>query len=63
MFIWWDGTTNPCDVDYKSKLSVGKFPQKTISELWNSDLYKNYRNLHLDNKRSNLNPCSSCSVI
>ena len=22
MFIWWDGKVNPCDVDYKSKLSI-----------------------------------------
>ena len=24
MFIWWDGLANPCDVDYKSKLSLGE---------------------------------------
>ena len=45
MFIWWDGTTNPCDVDYKSKLSVGKFPDISISDLWNY-IYNNYRNFH-----------------
>ena len=22
MFIWWDGKCNPCDVDYKSSLSI-----------------------------------------
>tara|TARA_E500000178_G_scaffold2908_1_gene3079 strand:- start:4418 stop:5572 length:1155 start_codon:yes stop_codon:yes gene_type:complete len=63
MFIWWDGTTNPCDVDYKSKLSVGKFPDISINDLWNSNIYNNYRNFHLNKKRSTLSPCSSCSVV
>lgn len=63
MFIWWDGTTNPCDVDYKSKLSVGKFPDISISDLWNSNIYNNYRNFHLNKKRPMLSPCSSCSVV
>ena len=63
MFVWWDGTTNPCDVDYKSNLAVGKFPDITISKLWNSETYNKYRKLHLEEKRSSLNPCRSCSVI
>ena len=32
MFVWWDGKVNPCDVDYKSKLSVGIFPDKELIE-------------------------------
>ena len=36
MFIWWDGKINPCDVDYKSKLSVGNVMNKKIDYLWNS---------------------------
>ncbi len=63
MFIWWDGKTNPCDVDYKSNLSVGVFPNKSINNLWNSESYNNFRHLHINNKRSHLNPCRSCSVI
>ena len=30
---------NPCDVDYKSKLSVGKFPDISISDLLNSKAF------------------------
>ena len=43
MFIWWDGKINPCDVDYKSKLSVGNVMNKKIDYLWNSDFYNNLR--------------------
>ena len=40
MFVWWDGKINPCDVDYKSKLSVGNISDGTIKSLWNSNFYK-----------------------
>ena len=32
MFIWWDGIVNPCDVDYKSTLAVGKATERRLSE-------------------------------
>jgi radical SAM protein with 4Fe4S-binding SPASM domain len=63
MFVWWDGKTNPCDSDYKSLLSVGKFPDKTLSQLWLSDAYKKLREKHLQKKRGTVKPCSSCSLI
>ena len=63
MFVWWDGKTNPCDVDYKSQLSVGNFLNFSLKNLWNSDKYKELRKIHLNQERFNLNPCSSCSVI
>lgn len=63
MFIWWDGKINPCDVDYKSKLSVGNAMNKKIDYLWNSDFYNNLRKKHLDNKRQSISPCNACTVI
>ncbi len=63
MFIWWDGKVNPCDVDYKSKLSVGNIANDSIKNLWNSDSYKNLRTNHLNKKRQEVSPCSACTVI
>mgnify|MGYP001440026955 CR=1 FL=1 len=63
MFIWWDGKINPCDVDYKSHLSPGKFPEISIKESWNSELYNKIRDNHLNKKRDNFTPCKACSVI
>ena len=63
MFVWWDGKTNPCDVDYKSHLSVGSFLKNNIQELWNSEKYTQLREEHLNKKRQNVKPCSSCTVI
>ena len=63
MFIWWDGKTNPCDVDYKSLLNIGNYPKKTLKELWQSESYKVLREKHLTKKRNSIKPCSSCVVI
>ena len=63
MFVWWDGKINPCDVDYKSRLSVGHFSRNSIQELWNSEEYKLLREKHLNKKRQKISPCSSCIVI
>jgi wyosine [tRNA(Phe)-imidazoG37] synthetase (radical SAM superfamily) len=63
MFVWWDGKTNPCDVDYKSNLSVGMFPDKKLSSIWKSDGYKKLREIHIKNQRVKLTPCRSCTVV
>ena len=63
MFIWWDGKINPCDVDYKSHLSPGKYPEISIKNSWNSDLYNKLRKAHLNKNREGLIPCKACSVI
>lgn len=63
MFVWWDGKVNPCDVDYKSSLSVGRFPERDLSALWRSEAYEAIRTQHLSKARSELSPCNRCSVI
>ena len=63
MFVWWDGKVNPCDVDYKSKLSVGGFKKNNISKIWNSENYNKIREKHLKSKRKELSPCSGCVVV
>ena len=63
MFIWWDEKANPCDVDYKSRLSVGNVENNSIKKLWNSNEYKTLREKHLTNKRQLLKPCNACTVV
>ena len=51
IFAWWDGQTNPCDVDFKSDLSPGKISnENNISKIWNSQKYNFIRNEHLQKK-------------
>lgn len=63
MFIWWDGSVNPCDVDYKSTLKISNVKDETIKEIWNSKKYNNLREKHLNNQRQKINICSKCSLI
>ncbi len=62
MFVWWDGRVNPCDVDYKSSLSVGGLPDKSLAELWVSEEYTKLRQQHQQLKRANMEPCKRCVV-
>ena len=62
MFVWWDGSINVCDVDYKSKLCEGtpKISSTfTLKDAWSS--MSSIRNMHLDGKR-NAYPCNVCPV-
>lgn len=63
MFVWWDGEINPCDVDYKSNLSLGKLFDRSITDIWNSQKYNILRENHLNNKRKNVEPCNRCNVV
>ena len=63
MFAWWDGKVNPCDVDYKSELSIGNIKNKNISDLWKSENYNNLRKLHETKVRKKVSPCNRCSVV
>ena len=62
IYIWHDGKANPCDVDYKSLLSPGKFPDSSLMELWNSQKLNEIRGKHLKFLRSEITPCDRCGV-
>lgn len=63
MLVWWDGTVNPCDVDYKSTLTVGNVKDKPLEKLWRSEPYEKLRQDHLLARRSRRRPCASCVVV
>ena len=63
MFVWWDGKVNPCDVDYKSTLSVGSFGEQSLSDLWRSPGYTALREAHLNSRRKSVSPCNRCTVV
>jgi MoaA/NifB/PqqE/SkfB family radical SAM enzyme len=60
MFVWWDGTVNPCDIDYKSTLSKWNINDTGLSDIWNSDIYIKLRQKHLQQQRKSLEPCARC---
>ncbi len=60
MFVWHDGKVNPCDYDYKSKLSKWNANKDTVKSIWNSEYYNNIRNLHKLKERKKIEPCKRC---
>ena len=63
MYVWWDGKTNPCEVDYKSYLTPGSIFKKNISQLWKSNIYQKIRKKHLSKNRKSIDPCNKCYSI
>ena len=63
MYVWWDGVANPCEVDFKSSLTVGKIDKNNIGSLWTSSAYDDLRKKHKSNLRLNLDPCNKCVVV
>lgn len=63
MFVWWDGKVNPCDVDYKSTLTVGNINNDELGKIWRSSGYATLRNIHNNCERQTQEPCRRCSVV
>jgi radical SAM protein with 4Fe4S-binding SPASM domain len=63
MFVWWNGDINPCDVDFKSHLSIGNISSKNLSRLWQSPKYRALRESHQNQKRLHCEPCNRCTFI
>lgn len=63
-FIWFDGTFNACDMDYKSllcnssQLRIGV--NSSIHQAWSSKIMSEIRRYHLTGERSKLKPCDIC---
>jgi radical SAM protein with 4Fe4S-binding SPASM domain len=62
-FIWWDGTVNPCDVDYRSTLATGNIKEENLTEIWQGKKYQKLRHLHSNGARCSLKPCSGCALV
>ncbi len=60
MYVWYDGTVNPCDFDYKSYLKLGDAKTTSLKEIWQTKM----REFQLDNlkNREKYNPCDKCPL-
>lgn len=59
--IWWDGSANPCDIDYKSHLSLGKVGSgQTIKSVWLGKKMQEMRANHMKGLRNLHYPCGQC---
>ena len=63
MFVWSDGTVNPCENDYRSTLQVGNAKTEELTDLWRGPKYEELRDHHLAEARSQCSPCRRCPVV
>ena len=63
MFVWYDGTVNPCDSDYRSTLQVENIARSSIDKIWASKSYQRLRNVHHHGRRTQTEPCRRCTVV
>ena len=62
MYVWWDGLCNPCDIDYKSMLTMGQVDtQTTIQKIWLGEKAQQLRKLHGSARKNACTPCNRCS--
>jgi len=63
IYIWFDGTVNPCDFDYKSRLKAGNVSIKrmSIKDIWNGPVFESLRAKHLQGERNLFIPCNRCA--
>ena len=62
MYVWYDGTVNPCDFDYKSYLKVGNVKNSSLSSICRGNNYGKLRRYHLNDQRHKLYPCDRCDL-
>ncbi len=62
LYVWNDGTCNPCDEDYKSMLSVGNAKEMTLREIWQGEKMNALRRDHQKGSRCDHMPCDRCGV-
>lgn len=62
LYVWFDGTYNTCDEDYKGHLSPGNILDTPIRDVWQGDAMTKLRESHLANNRAKNFPCDRCGV-
>lgn len=61
LYLWHDGTLNPCDIDHLSTLSLGNINCGTsISEIWKGNEMETLRKKHLYSRDGMTEVCSRC---
>lgn len=62
MYVWSDGTVNPCESDYKSCLQLGNAYTDSLYALWNGPQMAKLRIAHLNRQKNTCFPCNNCSA-
>lgn len=62
MVFFANGDVPLCNVDFNNKYPSGNIMKNSVSEIWQSKIYNERRNLHLNNKKNLISLCENCNV-
>jgi radical SAM protein with 4Fe4S-binding SPASM domain len=60
LFVGFNGTVHPCS-NTKDEFVVGNANQQTIRDIWLGEKMRTLRDIHRQQRRLEISPCSSCS--
>lgn len=55
-----DGSVQLCCLDALCKYYMGNVMDSSIVEIWRSEKFRNYRNLHMEGRRNEIDACRGC---
>lgn len=56
-----DGIVTACCIDWNQQLVIGNINTNIITEIWRDEALQKLRQIHIDNKESNLPLCGKCN--
>jgi radical SAM protein with 4Fe4S-binding SPASM domain len=62
MCIFCDGEVPLCNVDFNNKYPTGNVAANSIEEVWQSQIMKQRRQLHLSGNKGKIDPCLNCNA-
>jgi radical SAM protein with 4Fe4S-binding SPASM domain len=62
LFLLSDGTMSVCRFDFDARIRVGRYPESSIPELWNSQEMRSLRRAHLAFRYEGWEQCRDCTA-
>lgn len=59
LYVWYDGTVNPCDIDHRSFLELGNILSDDLYHIWHGKKMQGYRKKHIEGENLG-KPCINC---
>ena len=59
----FDGTVSCCCVDWSHKTVVGNLNKQSFHEIWNGEMLREFRLLHIRGERSKIKACRDCDYM
>jgi radical SAM protein with 4Fe4S-binding SPASM domain len=63
MVINANGDVTACCVDWNKKTCVGNLHEATVGEVWRGKAFREFRQMHIENRRSENESCRNCTYL